>query len=164
MEMQFNALCPICNALILYGSSQDVVCPHCSTRLLVGNSDPTNHSLSEIDPDAGGAAMGVFHLNLHPVGTSVCIACQHIYPNTFECCPYLVDLALISYQNKTREHGPKTDSRIADFLRNNVRVVTNTVRLRAIESKLGKVDKKTFKKFTSTLKTLGMLALLADEA
>ena len=163
MSMRFHATCPICNALIGYELSGDVVCPHCKTELLVGSSDPTCHDLTEIDPDIGGGSMGVFHVNLHPAGTLVCVACQQIYPDSFECCPKLVDLALMSYGQKTKFHGPKTDERIAKFLRDNERVVTNTVRLRALEAEHGQLDKKTTRLMKSTLKHLGLLNLMETE-
>ena len=161
--MRFHDTCPICNALIGYELAGDVICPHCNTELLVGNSDPTWHDLTEIDPDIGGGALGVFHVNLHPVGTLVCVACQHIYPNTFECCPKLVDLALSSYRQKTKNHGPKTDERIAQFLRENKRVVRNTIRLRALEAEHGQLDKETAKLIKATLKHLDMLHLMGAE-
>ena len=69
----------------------------------------------------------------------------------------------MSYGQKTKFHGPKTDERIAKFLRDNERVVTNTVRLRALEAEHGQLDKKTTRLMKSTLKHLGLLNLMETE-
>lgn len=164
MPKRFHDTCPVCNALMAYELPGNVVCPHCSSNLLVGNSDPTFHDLNEIDPDIDGGALGEFHLNLHPEGTQVCVVCQHVFPSTFECCPKLVDLAVTSYRQKTQSHGPRTDDRIAQFLYQNERVVSNTVRLRALEFQHGQLEKETFDIIQSTLEQLDMQSLIDLES
>jgi hypothetical protein len=154
--------CPICNALVWFSIGPEVVCPHCGNKLLIGSSDPTGHYLAEIDPDLREGRAGVFCLDLHPVGTTVCVRCQQIYPRTFEVCPGLVDLALASLNANTARHGPKTRERIAEFLMHNPKVVANTVQLRAAEYRCGKLDNNAYVTMRTALESLGMIGLLTD--
>jgi hypothetical protein len=163
MGMTFYDTCPICNAFLSYSGGTEVDCPHCGNKLLIGSSDPTGHDISEIDPDVLGGASGVFHLDLHPVGTNVCVICRRIFPQTFECCPALVDLALASYMTNNDRHGPNTSERIAEFLRRNSKVVTNTAQLRAIQYRQYDLDGEVYSRIRTTLESLGMAGLLAVE-
>ena len=162
MAMTFHDECPICNALVSYSTGAELVCPHCGNKLLIGSSDPTGHDISEIDPDVGEGRCGVFHLELHPLGTRVCVVCRKIFSETFECCPALVDLACASYGSNVNGQGPKTKERIAEFLKGNPKVVANTARLRAIQHRHGKLDRTDFAKMRTVLEALGMIALIAD--
>lgn len=156
MASPYRDPCPICHAIMSFEIGE-VTCPHCGNALLIGNSDPGGHTLGEIDPDLGGANLGVFSLNLHPPGTQVCVSCTAIYPATFECCPGLVDLAFASYLAATPEHGPRTDERIAAFLRENFRVAENTAQLRALEHRDHRLDRAAYGRIHRTLEELGLL-------
>jgi len=160
--MMFDDVCPLCNALVSYSMDAEVVCPHCGNRLLIGSSDPTGHDISEIDPDVEGGGSGAFCLDLHPVGTTVCVICQRVFPDTFECCPALVDLALASHAANVERHGPKTRERIAEFLTSNPKVVANTVRLRAVQHRHGQLDGTVYARMRAVLQSLGLSELIAD--
>lgn len=162
MTITFYDPCPLCNALVAYSTSLEIVCPHCGNRLLVGSSDPTGHDISEIDPDVPGGAMGAFHLDLHAVGTNVCVTCRKVFPHTFECCPGLVDLAFESYLANDDRHSPRTKERIAEFFQSNPKVVANTTQLRAVQHRHDDLDEETYAKIRATLESLGMIDLVAD--
>lgn len=163
MPLTCHDECPLCNALVSYTMTQRrFACPYCGNELLVGSSDPTGHYLSEIDPDISGGAFGVFHLNLHAVGTHVCVICQQIYPQTFECCPQLVDLAFASFDKPKESWTPHTQQRIEAFLRDNQKVVQNTAQLRLIQAKYGEVDSKIANRIRRVLKSLNLLDWIAE--
>ncbi|MDY3560595.1 hypothetical protein R5W23_001840 [Gemmata sp. JC673] len=162
MAIMFDDECPICNALVSYSTGAEVVCPHCGNNLLISSSDPTGHDLAEIDPALGEGRCGTFCLTIHPVGTTVCVCCQQIYPRTFETCPGLVDLALASLNANTARHGPKTRERITEFLTHNPKVVASTIRLRAAQFRWGKLDSSSYTAIRTALESLGMIGLLTN--
>lgn len=142
--VELHDTCPMCNALLSLeipnAPAAAFVCPYCKNALEVGSSDPTDHHLYEIDPDIPDRMFGVFQFHLIPPGATVCVQCEQIYPKAFECCPKLVDLALAEYGHPTSKWGPNTQERIAEFLTTNRVVVENTVKLRLLEAKHGKLD------------------------
>jgi uncharacterized protein YbaR (Trm112 family) len=157
----FEAACPLCHALLAYRVDEALVCPHCNNRLLVGYSDPSKHVVSEIDPEVSGKCFGGVQFVLHPPGTRVCAQCGLTFPETFECCPGLVDLALATY--RSGDHGPTTDRRIEEFLDDHPRVVAATARLRAYERRGGLVSDDTYARLRRTLEALNRLDLLPDD-
>jgi hypothetical protein len=109
--------CPLCGMMVRYSLGSEVGCPHCGNRLLIGSSDPTGHYLAQIDPDLGYGMCGEFAFELHPVGTTICGSCRRVYPNTLECCPGLVDLALAALNGETEPFGPATHAKLIEFIR-----------------------------------------------
>ena len=158
----FREQCPVCNALVSYQAGKSIRCPHCQNELLIGCSDPTSHQLFEIDADVGNCMFGVFHLNLHPIGTHVCVTCQEIYPVSFECCPQLIDLAFAAYNEPTEDWGPETQQRITDFLISHPIVVANTAKLRILQSRKRKRDPNVGQKIEKTLQELGLSSLVEE--
>jgi uncharacterized protein YbaR (Trm112 family) len=157
MTIELHDPCPMCNALLTYSSSAgSIVCPYCRNQLETGSSDPTGHHLYEIDPDIPGGALGEFQLHLIPPGTAVCCQCQQVYPKSFESCPKLVDLALAEFGHPNPDWGPNTQERIVEFLISKPFVVENTIKLRLLEAKCGKLKTKVTDQIRYCVQSIGL--------
>ena len=158
MTIELHDTCPMCNALVTYSlfAESSIVCPFCKNQLATGSSDPTGHHIYQIDSDIDGGAFGVFHSHLIPHGTKVCVQCQQIYPEVFECCPRLVDLALAEYGHAGPTWGPKTHDRIVEFLTSNRVAVENTVKLRLIQSQYDDLDSEVADQIRFAVKSIGL--------
>lgn len=164
MSIDLHDSCPMCNALITFpmSGSNPIVCPFCKNPLITGSSDPTGHDIYEIDPDIEGGAFGVFHIHLIPPGTTVCVQCKHVYPEVFECCPKLVDLALAEYGHSGPNWGPKTHDRIVEFLKTNRIVVENTIKLRLLQAKYDELDAEIADQIRYCVKSIGLSCEMPD--
>lgn len=164
MSIEMHDACPLCNALITFSmsGSTPIVCPFCKNQLVTGSSDPTGHHIYEIDPDINGGAFGVFHIHLIPPGTTVCVQCQQVYPEVFECCPKLVDLALAEYGHTSPNWSPKTHDRIVEFLKTNRTVVENTVQLRLLQARYGDLEPELADQIRFCVKSIGLLCEIPE--
>lgn len=155
--MAFPLPCPVCHALLQDTSAGIFDCPLCSTELYFCGGDRTGHEIGEIDPEFERTRLGVLHGGLHPKGTLHCSICGTTYPEAFEQCPGLVDLALKSYKAKRIKLMTAADDReIAEFLQNNPIVVENRIRTHAFDRRLGNIKKSDYKRIQQAAESLGM--------
>lgn len=153
--------CPLCGMLVRYSlGSEEVGCSHCGNRLLIGSSDPTGHYLGQIDPDLGEGWCGEFTIELHPVGTTVCSSCRRIYPNTFECCPGLVDLALATLGGIGESFGPTTYACLVAFIRQHPKAVAGTVEVLVTRHARGELAAEKYESMRAALEPLELSDLL----